>query len=308
MNKEIGEIKERLKKKYMKLYTDYSEQLYSTEAKPEKYYAFDKDQVFIDIRHLLSSLEGANKEIERLEGKREEVKKLIAELEVTTTLEFSNLQTSLEKEEQAHVMSRYDLNMKIAEVGIALEKEREAHESCIKTADLLREMISGLQVALIEEKERVDKVEHENRIMRIGVANQLRILHECLDILSPLDQIGEPNTLLSLVKKSMERVKELETEITNYWSPNLTNANIKWREAEERANKVEREAKVWEEIKVAEKKILIKEIEEHTKTRKRVKELLEAGTELIKDNVIQFHISKTNQYKRLKKVLEEVSK
>ncbi len=105
---------------------------------------------------------------------------------------------------------------RIRELEVALEKEREAHESCIKTADLLREMISGLQVALIEEKERVDKVEHENRIMRIGAANQLRILHECLDILSPLDQIGEPNTLLSLVKKSMERVKELMKEVQKW--------------------------------------------------------------------------------------------
>ena len=40
--------------------------------------------------------------------------------------EIASLASLLEKEEQAHVMSRYDLNMKIAEVEIALEKEKEA--------------------------------------------------------------------------------------------------------------------------------------------------------------------------------------
>ncbi len=42
------------------------------------------------------------------------------------------LLSSLEKEEQAHTMSVFDLNMKIAELGIALEKEKERAEKAEK--------------------------------------------------------------------------------------------------------------------------------------------------------------------------------
>ncbi len=44
------------------------------------------------------------------------------------TTENKILLSSLEKEEQAHTMSVFDLNMKIAEVGIALEREKERAE------------------------------------------------------------------------------------------------------------------------------------------------------------------------------------
>jgi len=61
--------------------------------------------------------------------------------------DIQRLLSLLEKEEQAHVMSVYDLNMKIAEMGIALEKERgRADESDAKLTIKTLENAKGAQV------------------------------------------------------------------------------------------------------------------------------------------------------------------
>ena len=74
--------------------------------------------------------------------------------------DIQTLISFLEKEEQAHVMSRYDLNMKIAEVEIALEKEKQNHIDTIRQLEkaagkhlnnLMK--ISKLEAALKQEKE-----------------------------------------------------------------------------------------------------------------------------------------------------------
>lgn len=101
--------------------------------------------VLHDVEILLSSLETRDNEIKALEGLRMSLRDEITELE-----------SSLKKEEQAHTMSVYDLNMKIAEVGIALEKEKKRrHEldGAIIGWKIVKETLNG---ELEKEKERMN--------------------------------------------------------------------------------------------------------------------------------------------------------
>ncbi len=82
--------------------------------------------------------------------------------------ENKTLLSSLEKEEQAHTMSVYDLNMKIAELGIALEKEKEKNERLNRVYNLELERVNKAEnkhfqtsLELAKEKERADKAEKE---------------------------------------------------------------------------------------------------------------------------------------------------
>ncbi len=142
---------------------------------------------------LLSSLKTRDNEIKALEGLRmslrDEVTELKSSLKKVQNVssdykelyevereEANRWMDKLEKEEQAHTMSVFDLNMKIAEMGIALQKEgetaenwEEAFRQSDKRATELVDAIGEWKVALEKEKERADKAEEDkNRVQEVG--------------------------------------------------------------------------------------------------------------------------------------------
>jgi len=118
------------------------------------------------------------------------------------------LLTSLEKEEQAHTMSVYDLSVKIAEVGIALEGEKEQ-------IDYFRTEVNRLTDELAKEKERADLIQqHADKLGEI-ISGQTDVrLEKEAELEQAEERIRElENSLIEVNKNWMEEYEKLRERI-----------------------------------------------------------------------------------------------
>jgi hypothetical protein len=145
----------------------------------------------------------------------------------------------------------------------------------LKQADQLREIRDGQFEELKVENDRLNRVynlelERVNKVENKHFQALLELAKEKEKIRDIEDRIAGIEASIPIDPKHPDCIIVLKSGFDAF----LTLSR-------QRAEKAEHLAKVWEEIKIAEKKILIKEVKDHTQTKDRLQKLVEAITPLL---------------------------